>query len=49
MYYNKANTLAKLGRKDEAKAVAQKSMELAKAQNNQDYVRLNEKLLATLK
>ena len=49
IYYNKANTLAKLGRKDEAKAVAQKSIELAKAQNNQDYVRLNEKLLAMLK
>jgi Protein of unknown function (DUF2911). len=49
MYYNKANTLAKLGRKDEARTTAQKSMQLAREQKNDDYVRLNEKLLATLK
>jgi tetratricopeptide (TPR) repeat protein len=49
MYHQKANALAKLGRKEEAKATAQKSMDLARAQNNMDYVRLNEKLLATLK
>lgn len=49
IYYQKAYTLAKLGRKNEAIAVAKKSIELATAQNNQDYVRLNEKLLATLK
>lgn len=48
IYHQKANALAKLGRKDEAKTTAQKSMELAKAQNNQDYVTLNEKLLAEL-
>lgn len=49
MYYNKANTLAKLGRKAEARTVAEKSMELAREQKNDDYVRLNEKLLASLK
>ncbi len=49
MYYQKANTLAKLGRKDEAKTTAQRSMVLAREQKNDDYVRLNEKLLATLK
>ena len=49
MYYQKANALAKLGRKDEARTVAQKSMEMARDQKNDDYVRLNEKLLATLK
>ena len=49
MYYQKANTLAKLGRKDEAKTTAQRSIVLAREQKNDDYVRLNEKLLATLK
>ena len=49
MYYQKANALAKLGRKDEARQTAQKSMELARQQKNGDYVRLNEKLLADLK
>jgi len=49
MHYQKAAALAKLGRKDEARQTAQKSMELARKQNNNDYVRLNEKLLAGLK
>lgn len=49
MYHQKANALAKLGRKDEAKNVANKSIELAKEAKNDDYVALNEKLLATLK
>jgi hypothetical protein len=49
IYHQKANTLAKLGRKDEARAVAQKSMDMAREQKNEDYVRLNEKLLAGLK
>ena len=49
MYYNKASALAKLGRKEEARTTAQKSMQLAREQKNDDYVRLNEKLLATLK
>lgn len=49
IYHQKANALAKLGKKDEAKATAQKSIELAKQANNDDYVRLNEKLLEQLK
>jgi DUF2911 family protein/tetratricopeptide repeat protein len=49
IYHQKANALAKLGKKDEAKATAQKSIELAKQANNSDYVRLNEKLLEQLK
>lgn len=49
IYYQKANALAKVGKKEEAKAMAQKSMQLAREQKNDDYVRLNEKLLATLK
>jgi Protein of unknown function (DUF2911)/Tetratricopeptide repeat len=48
IHHQRANCLAKLGRKEEAKAAAQKSIELAKAQKNDDYVRLNEKLLAEL-
>ena len=48
IHHQRANALAKLGRKEEAKQTAQKSMELAKKQNNTDYVRLNEKLIASL-
>ena len=48
IHHQRANALAKLGRKEEAKQTAQKSMELAKKQNNADYVRLNEKLIASL-
>lgn len=48
IHHQKANALVKLGRKEEAKQAAQKSMELAKKQNNADYVRLNEKLIASL-
>jgi hypothetical protein len=49
IYHQKANALAKLGKKDEAKASAEKSIELAKEAKNDDYVQLNEKLLAQLK
>ncbi|MBC7903393.1 MAG: DUF2911 domain-containing protein [Gemmatimonadaceae bacterium] len=49
VYHQKANALAKLGKKADAKAVAQKSMDLAKEAKNDDYVALNEKLIATLK
>lgn len=49
VYHQKANALAKLGKKAEAKTTAQKSMELARAANNQDYVKLNEKLMDNLK
>lgn len=49
IYHYKANTLAKLGKKKEATDAANKSIELAKEARNDDYVALNEKLLATLK
>lgn len=49
IYYQKAKALATQGKKDEAKATAQKSIELSKEAGNADYVALNEKLLATLK
>ena len=48
VYHQKANALAKLGKKEEAKQVANKSMMLAKEQKNDDYVKLNEKLLTSL-
>lgn len=46
--HQKANALAKLGKKDEARTTAQKSMEIAKSEKNDDYVKLNEKLIASL-
>lgn len=49
IHHQRANALARAGKKAEARTAAQKSMELAKAANNGDYVRLNEKLLADLK
>lgn len=47
-YHQKANLLAKMGKKQEALATANKSIELAKEAKNDDYVALNEKLIATL-
>ena len=49
IYHQKANALAKQGKKKEAVTTAQKSMELAKQAKNDDYVALNEKLIASLK
>jgi hypothetical protein len=49
VWHQRANCLAKLGKKQEAKESANKSIELAKEAKNDDYVALNEKLLATLK
>ncbi len=46
--YQKARCLAKLGRKQEAISTAQKSIDLAKQANNNDYVVLNQKLIASL-
>ncbi|HXB35843.1 MAG TPA: DUF2911 domain-containing protein [Puia sp.] len=46
--YQKARCLAKLGRKQEAIAAAKQSMDLAKQQNNNDYVALNQKLIESL-
>lgn len=48
VHHQLANCLAKLGKKDEAKAAAIRSKDLAAAAKNDDYVRLNEKLIATL-
>lgn len=49
VWHQKANCLARLGKKQEAVAAATKSIELAKIAKNSDYVSLNEKLLSTLK
>lgn len=49
IYHNKAKALAKLGKKKEAAEAANKSIELAKMERNDEYVQMNEKLLATLK
>jgi tetratricopeptide (TPR) repeat protein len=49
VYYQKASTLAKLGKKTEAIAASNKSIELAKEAKNDDYVALNEKLQKDLK
>jgi hypothetical protein len=48
IHHQRANCLARLGKKDEAKAAAEKSKALAIEQKNDDYVRLNDKLLAEL-
>jgi hypothetical protein len=47
--HQRANCLAKLGRKKEAMDAANKSIELAKADEDDNYVKLNEKLILTLK
>lgn len=47
--YQKARCQAKLGKKQDAIATANKGIELAKQANNADYVALNEKLIASLK
>ena len=49
VWHQKANCLAKLGKKEEAKTTALKSIEFAKKAKNDDYVVLNEKLIASLK
>ena len=47
-YHLKAKILARLNQNQEAMKFAKESIELAKAGKNPDYVRLNERLLATL-
>lgn len=47
--HQKANCLAKLGKKSEAIETAKKSIALAKENKNDDYVRLNEELIKSLK
>jgi hypothetical protein len=49
VWYQKARCLALLGKKVEAMAASKKSLELATAGKNPDYVTLNEKLQASLK
>ena len=49
IHHQRANALAKLGKKDDAKKAAEKSRELAVTAKNDDYVALNDKLLAELK
>jgi Protein of unknown function (DUF2911) len=49
IHHQRANCLAKLGKKADAIAAATKSMELAATAKNADYVKLNEDLLKTLK
>lgn len=49
IHHQRANCLAKMGRKAEAIAAAEKSKELAVAAKNNDYVKLNEKLIGSLK
>ncbi len=46
--HQKANCLAKLGKKKEAIETAKKSIELAQAAKNGDYVKLNEDLIKSL-
>ncbi len=48
VYHQRANLLAKMGKKQDAIASANKSIELAKEAKNDDYVALNQKLLSTL-
>jgi hypothetical protein len=49
IHHQRANCLAKLGKKNEAKVAAEKSKELATAAKNDDYVMMNNNLLAELK
>ena len=49
VWYQKANCLAKMGKKSEALAASNKSKQLATAQKNEDYVTLNENLQKALK
>lgn len=48
MHHQRANALARLGKKTEARAAATKSRELALAAKNMDYVKLNDDLLKQL-
>ena len=48
VHHQRANCLAKMGKKKEAKAAAEKSKELATAAKNEDYVKLNNDLISSL-
>lgn len=49
VYYQRGLCLSKMGKKEDAITSAKKSIELAKVAKNDDYVALNEKLIASLK
>lgn len=49
VHYNKAVALSKLGKKKEAIASAEQSKKLAQNAKNDDYVKLNDKLISSLK
>ena len=49
IHHQRANCLAKLGKKADAKMAAEKSIELATAAKNDDYVKKKKKLLKELK
>ena len=49
LVHQKANCQAKMGLKKEAVETANKSIAIAKEQGDDNYVRLNEKLIETLK
>ena len=49
IFYQKARCQAKLGKNQDAIATAQQSIQLAKEAKNEDYVALNEKLIAVLR
>lgn len=44
-HYQRANVLAKMGKKEEAKTAAKKGIEMARAQKNDNFVKMNETLL----
>jgi hypothetical protein len=48
VFYQKARCQAKMGKKQDAIVTSKKSIELAKLAKNDDYVALNEKLIASL-
>ena len=47
-HYQRANLLVKMGKKEEAKTAAKKGIEMARAQKNDNFLKLNETLLADL-
>ena len=47
-HYQRANLLVKMGKKDEAKTAAKKGIALAKVQKDDNFLKLNETLLAEL-
>jgi tetratricopeptide (TPR) repeat protein len=49
VYHNKAKALVKLGKKKEAVEAANKSLEISREARNDEYVQMNESLLATIK